>query len=34
MFATTPEKTHREAGIYKVRDRIQEYQEKQKGIES
>ncbi len=30
MFATTPDKTHREAGIYKVRDRIQEYQERQK----
>ncbi len=30
MFATTPEKTHREAGIYKVRDRIQAYQEREK----
>lgn len=28
MFATLPEKQHREAGIYKVRDRIQAYQER------
>ena len=32
MFATTPDKQHREAGMYKVRDRIQEYQERQKRI--
>lgn len=30
MFATLPEKQHREAGIYKVRDRIQAYQERVK----
>lgn len=30
MFATLPEKQHREAGIYKVRDRIQAYQERMK----
>lgn len=29
MFATTPEKQHREAIIYKVRDRIQAFKEKQ-----
>lgn len=32
MFATTPDKQHREAGMYKVRDRIQEYQEREKKI--
>lgn len=31
MFATVPDKQHREAGIYKVRDRIQAYQERTKG---
>ncbi len=30
MFATTPDKQHREAGMYKVRDRIQEYQNRGK----
>ncbi len=31
MFATIPDKQHREAGMYKVRDRIQAYQERVKG---
>lgn len=30
MFAATPDKQHREAGIYKVRDKIQAYQEREK----
>ena len=31
MFSTTPDKQYREAGEYKVRDRIQAYTDKQKG---
>lgn len=31
IFATTPEKLHREPAYYKVRDRIEAYQKKQQG---
>jgi ring-1,2-phenylacetyl-CoA epoxidase subunit PaaB len=32
IFATTPEKTYREAEVYKVMDRIQAFKEKQEKI--